>query len=176
MYMYVLKLNASQTKTFVLLVNQEGQDLICVNNVIPGTNLSVKLDMHFIHLTTHEIQIYFRSCIAKENSSYWRVLNLHLKVWKHLLIVFMVLFCCSFGSRSKRLRVLQLLKMLIRLCLMWDGLVLLYWNFVFKPGISLAWFAKHNGHVHKWSPFQTSLTIHSFGKLYKTIIQRSAGE
>ena len=31
--------------------------VICVNNVIPGTNLSaVKLDMHFIHTPTREIQ------------------------------------------------------------------------------------------------------------------------
>ena len=45
----------------------------------------------------------------------------------------MVLFCSSFGSRSKRPRALQLLiKMLIRLCLMWEGLHLLYRNFLFK--------------------------------------------
>ena len=42
----------------------------------------------------------------------------------------MDLFCISFGSWSERPCVLQLLiKMLIRLCLMWEGLVLLYQNF-----------------------------------------------
>ena len=42
-------------------------------------------------------------------------------------------FLCSFGSRSKRPRALQLLiKMLIRLCLMREGLVLSYWNFLFN--------------------------------------------
>ena len=77
--------------------------------------------------------------IPKENSSYY-VLNFHL-VWntsryKRLyvcLFVFMVLFCSSFGSRSKGPCALQLLiKMLIRWCLMWEGLVFLYRNFVFK--------------------------------------------
>ena len=45
----------------------------------------------------------------------------------------MVLFCSSFGNRSEWPRALQLLiKMLIRLCLSWEGLVLLYQNFLFK--------------------------------------------
>ena len=53
--------------------------IICENNVIPGTNVSVKLDMHFIHSTTREIHIYITVAwlIPKENSSYC-VLNVHL--------------------------------------------------------------------------------------------------
>ena len=82
--------------------------------------------------------------IPKENSSYC-VLNFHL-VWNTsryerlyvCLFVFMVLFCSSFRSRSERPRALQLLiKMLIRLCLMWEGLVLLYRNFLFKVNTAL---------------------------------------
>ena len=74
--------------------------------------------------------------ITKENSSY-SVLNFHL-VWNTsryerlyvCLFVFMVLFFSSFGSRSERPRALQLLiKMVIRWCLIWEGLVLLYQNF-----------------------------------------------
>ena len=65
------------------------------------------------------------------------MLNFHL-VWNTsryerlyvCLFVFMVLFCSSFGSRSERPRALQ--QMLIRLCPMWEGLLLLYQNFLFS--------------------------------------------
>ena len=40
-----IKLTASQTKTFLLLLNQDGQDNLS-KNVIPSTNVSVKLDMY----------------------------------------------------------------------------------------------------------------------------------
>ena len=112
--------------------------IICINNIIPSTNLSVKLDKHFIHSTTREIQIYFCSCMAnyKRKFKLLTVLNFHL-VWntsRYCLFVFMVIFRSSFGSRSERPCVLQLLiKMLIR-CLMWEGLVLLYRNFLFNGG------------------------------------------
>ena len=43
--------------------------IICVNNVIPGTNLSVKLDMHFVHSTTRGIQIYFHKFQKKIQST-----------------------------------------------------------------------------------------------------------
>ena len=66
---FVLKLTGSQTKTFVLLVNQEGHDNN--NNIIPGTNLSVKLDVHFIRSLTREIQIhYFSSCMANSPKTF----------------------------------------------------------------------------------------------------------
>ena len=68
------------------------------------------------------------------------MLNFHL-VWNTsrcewlyvCLFVFMVLSYSSFEIRSKQPRALQLLtKMLIRLCPIWEGLVLLYWNFLFN--------------------------------------------
>ena len=80
--------------------------------------------------------------IPKENSSYC-VLNFRL-VWNTsryerlhtclaCLFVFMVLICNSFGPSSERPRAVQLLiKMLIRLFLKYEGLVLLYRNFVFN--------------------------------------------
>ena len=76
----------------------------------------------------HEIQIYFRS---------YCVQNFHL-VWQksryerlYVSLFLFVLFCNSFGSRPERSGALQLLiKMLIRLYVMWEGLVLLYRNFV----------------------------------------------
>ena len=73
------------------------------------------------------------------------MLNFHL-IWNTsryerlyvCLFVFVVLFCNSFGSRLERPCVLQLLvKMLIRLCLMWEGLALLYRNFVFKSWVNV---------------------------------------
>ena len=106
--------------------------IICVNNVIPSTNLLVTLDA-FHSLDDPRNSVAW--LIPKENSSYC-VLNFHL-VWNTsryerlytCLFVFMVLFCSSFGSRSERPRTLQLLiKMLIRLWLMWEGHVLLYRN------------------------------------------------
>ena len=38
--------------------------IICINNVIPGTNLLVKLDMHLIHSMTCEIQICLLRWVA----------------------------------------------------------------------------------------------------------------
>ena len=114
--------------------------IICVKNIIPGT-IWVKLDMHFNHSTTHEIQMYFHSCMANSKSKFKLLcvkLSSRLKYIKVQMVyvclfVFMVLFCSSFGSRSERPRALQLLiKMLIRWCRMWEGLVLLYRNFLFK--------------------------------------------
>ena len=58
----VLKLAASQTEALALLANQEGQDL------------SVKLDIHFIHSPTREIQIYFRSSMAKSRMGKFKLL------------------------------------------------------------------------------------------------------
>ena len=79
--------------------------IICINNFIPATNLSVKLDMHFIHSLTHEIQIYLSNCVAfpKEDSSHCL---LNFLVWntsryKQLytcLFLFMVLFCNFLGA------------------------------------------------------------------------------
>ena len=37
---------------------------------MPGTNLSVKLDMHFIHLPTSETQIYFHSYVANSKRKF----------------------------------------------------------------------------------------------------------
>ena len=44
--------------------------IICINNVIPATNLSLKLHMHFIHSPTREIQIYFHSCMANSKRKF----------------------------------------------------------------------------------------------------------
>ena len=78
--------------------------------------------------------------IPKENSSYCMCAKLssslkYIKVRKALclLICFIVLSYSSFRSRSERPHALQLLiKLLIRLFLMWEGLVLLYRKFLFK--------------------------------------------
>ena len=62
----------------------------------------------------------------------WNTCTLrYVWMWPYAcLFGLMDLFCISFGSWSERPCVLQLLiKMLIRLCLMWEGLVLLYKNF-----------------------------------------------
>ena len=40
---YVLKLTASQTRIFILLQSTKKDTIICINNVIAATNLSVKL-------------------------------------------------------------------------------------------------------------------------------------
>ena len=68
------------------------------NNVIPSTNLSVKLDMHFIHLMTHEIQIYFCGCMANSKrkfnvlcaklSSSLKYIKVHVRMALHLLTYF----------------------------------------------------------------------------------------
>ena len=101
--------------------------------------------MHLIHSPTRKIQIYFHGCMAnskrkfkllcpKLSSSlkYIEVRQLHA-----CLFVFMVLICNSFGTRLEWPCMLQILiKMIIRLCLMWEGLVLLYWNFMFKHSLA----------------------------------------
>ena len=86
--------------------------------------------MHIIHLMTHEIQIYFRSCMANSKRKFKLLCaklssnSKYIKVTNGYLFVFMVLFCSSFGSWSKRPCALQLsIKMLIRRCLMWEGLL-----------------------------------------------------
>ena len=105
--------------------------------------MSVKLDMHFIHSTTREIQIYFASCMANSKRKFKLlcaklVWNTSRYKWLYVcLFVFMVLFCSSCGSRSEWPRALQLLiKMLIRLCLKWEGLFFLY--FYMQNSLKLA--------------------------------------
>ena len=87
----------------------------------------------------------------------------YIKVWMalHLLICFCDLFCSSFRSRSKRPCVLQLLiKMLIKLCLLWEGLVLLYWNFLFKQKVGPHFPTNlENSNVLSQSIYRPSLTV-----------------
>ena len=99
--------------------------------------MSVKLDMYFIHSTTLEIHIHFPSYCAKLSSC---LKYIKVRMALHLLIcLYGFILTSSFGSRSEWPRALQLLiKMLIRRCLMWEGLVLLYRNFVFKVTYTLS--------------------------------------
>ena len=92
---------------------------------------------------TLKIQIYFRSSIANSKRKFKlpvlcaKLSSMYEQLYMICLFVFMVLFCSSLGSRSERPCALQLLiKMLIRWCLMWEGLFLLYRNFLFKTQIS----------------------------------------
>ena len=100
--------------------------IICVNNVIPITNLSAKLDVHFIHSKAREIQIYFQSCMANfkiKSKLLCAKLSSGLKYIKvRTALSLFICFYGSLGSRSERPRALQLvIKMLIRCCLKWDG-------------------------------------------------------
>ena len=104
----------------------------------PITSSCLRLSKYFSH-ATHEryfsLSLFFfwhsfELKVKPKLSSSLKYIKVRLYV---CLFVFMVLFCSSFGSRSERPRALQLLiKMLIRWCLMWEGLVLLYRNFLFK--------------------------------------------
>ena len=55
-----LKLTASQSKI----------KIICINNVIPSANLSVKLDMHFICLSARKYTVVVAWLIPSENASF----------------------------------------------------------------------------------------------------------
>ena len=105
------------------------------------------------------------------------MLNFHL-VWNTsryerlyvCLFVFMVLFCSSFGSRSERPRVLQLLiKMLIR-CLMWEGLVLLYRNFLFKPFLSTDFYLRNDWTLRRHS---SKRHLCSFRKPFRHVFSKT---
>ena len=182
MYMYVLKLTASQTKTFVLLVNQEGQGLICVNNVIPGTNLSVKLDMHFIHSTTRKIQIYFCSCIANSKRKFKLLCakpspslktSAYLFLWFYFVALLGVgpngLVCCNF------------------LDYVWCGMGLFFYTGTSSLSLGYPWDSLQNtmdmstsDHLSRQvlTKYYSLFCVWLFTRLvlYKTIIQRSAGE
>ena len=107
--------------------------------------MSVKLDMLFIHSTTREILIYFHSCVANSKRKFKLLcakLSSSLKYIKVRMAIRLCFcgFCSSFRSRSERPHALQLLiKMLIRLCLMWEGLVLLYQNFFLNAQLLLVY-------------------------------------
>ena len=97
------------------------------------------------------------------------VLNFHL-VWNTsryerlyvCLFVFIVLFCSSFGSRSKGPCALKfLIKMLIRLYLMWEGLVLLYRNFVCTVPVSSASLPPLVSFAHLYAGAECTHTWHS---------------
>ena len=112
---------------------------MCINNVIPTSNLSVKLGMHFIHSPTRKIQIYMyiRSCMAKKFQKKITASILCHKLSSTMLFKIcqgtngfnaslislnMVLFCNSFGNWFKQSRALRLLiKMLIGCCLKREG-------------------------------------------------------
>ena len=79
----------------------------------------------------------------------------------------MVLLCSSFGSRSEQPCALQLLiKMLIRLCLMWEALVLLY--FVFNDKNKQIWTLEVNKKVFPpprcWNLWPSCMAILSYQK------------
>ena len=93
------------------------------------------------------------------------VLNFHLvwntSIYERLYVcifVFVVLFCSSLGSRSERPRALQLLiKMLIRWCLMWEGLILLYRNFLFNLIFQLLFrFSGTGRSAYRWGKLQVT--------------------
>ena len=70
-----------------------------------------------------------------KRSSGLKYINVRMAL--RLLIWFYGLICSSFGSRSEQPRALQLLiKMLIRLCLKWEGFVFLY--FYMQNSLKLA--------------------------------------
>ena len=64
---YVLKLRKLRNLFFL---STKKDTIICVHNIIPVTNLSLKLDIHFIHWMTCEIQIYFRICMANSRRKF----------------------------------------------------------------------------------------------------------
>ena len=107
----------------------------------PGIDYSTRWIVHSSEIS--RLKISYQRWPLCESSHY--VLNFHHLVWNTsryerlyvYLFVFMVSFCSSFGSRSERPRALQLLiKVLIRWCLMWEGLVLLYQNFLLSYSLS----------------------------------------
>ena len=109
---------------------QEGQDNLSKYWCTRHKFLS-QIRQAFFHSKSHEIQIFFAVAwlIQKENTSYC-VQNFHL-VWNKsryerlyfCLFLLIALICNSFGSRTERSGALQLLiKMLIRWCVMWEGL------------------------------------------------------
>ena len=86
--------------------------IICVN-VIPAKNVSVKLDMHFIHWPTREIQTHFRSCMANFKRKFkllFHKLSSSLKYIKvRMTLLLFNLDLILLGKSSERPRALQLL-------------------------------------------------------------------
>ena len=106
--------------------------IICVNNA-------------FIHSTTREIQIYFRSCMANSKrkfkllcaklSSSLKYIKVRTALSAYLFLWFYFVALSGAGLNGL-VHYNFLIKMLIRWCLMWEGLFLLYRNFLFKTQIS----------------------------------------
>ena len=55
-----------------------------LHTCIPTSNLSVKLDMHFIHSPTRENQVYFPSCMANSKRNFKLLCHL---IWFYFVIL-----------------------------------------------------------------------------------------